>query len=321
MKFVKKTHMIFAIVILFGVTNQLNSEPMTYYTMLTNHEETRLGEYLYYGMADTIFGSIRTNNFLPIGGNAIYGRLIASQELIFEGEDYEFENVIEHAPPYYFPEQFDHLRQRAVVHIPSRNRRNRTNMTWIKFRGHQGIDVYQYPNGTPRSDSLYSYISASNDVIIFVDGEVEVEGIVVGRVTLYSSGNMYLINNIQYYGSNHVNGWFEHERFPHFLGLVSDRNIIIEDNNRNGKENGWAGNGERGPSRHSININGSLIALGGSFTFEHQNDDRDLYRGSTPDERGYVNLKGSVAQSRRGYLHRDNNGGTGYRMKYNTDPR
>ncbi len=317
MKFIMKTHSILFAFTMLVFIGKLTAEPMTYYTILNNHEETRLGEYLYYGIEDTIFGFIRTNDFLPVGGNAVYGRLITSQELMFEGNEFELENVIEHAPPFPFPERLDYLRAHAAPHVPSQNNRM---MTWIKFRGEQGIDIYQYPSGTPRNDSVYAHLAVPSWQTIFVDGDVEVEGYAAGQVTVYSSGNMYLIDNIQYLHSDRRNGWFEHEGFPHILGLVSDRNIIIKDNSRNGKENGWFEGGGWG-GRHSININGSLIALGGSFTFEHQNDDHDLYQGPEPDERGFVNLKGSVAQFRRGYLHRDNHGGTGYRMKYNMDVR
>ena len=320
MNFVKKTHLIFAIVILFGATDKLYSEPMTYYHILTNHEETPFDEYIYYGIGGPINGTIRTNDFLPVGSHEIWGQMITSRELIFEGDEIEFDNVIEHAPPYPFPERFDYIRDHATIHIPRRRWRNDngSHMTWIKFRGDQGIDIYQYPAGTPRSDSLFEHTQVPQGMIIYVDGMVEVEGYVTGQVTIYSSGNMYLIDNIQYTGSRERDGWFESEGFPHMLGLVSDKNIIIKDNIPNGKQNGWD---HGGINRHSININGSLIALGGSFTFEHQNDDWERYQGPDPDIRGYVHLNGSVAQFRRGYLYRNNHDGTGYGVNYSMDPR
>ncbi|MBT7617276.1 MAG: hypothetical protein HN590_08340, partial [Calditrichaeota bacterium] len=119
-------------------------------------------------------------------------------------------------------------------------------------------------------------------------------------------------------GSDARNGYFNHEGFPHMLGLVSEGNIIVKDNIVNGKQNGW-GNGGGANNRHSININAGMVALGESFTFEHMNDDWELYQGPEPDERGYINLKGAVTQWRRGYVHRSNHQGTGYGKAYNYD--
>jgi hypothetical protein len=129
---------------------------------------------------------------------------------------------------------------------------------------------------------------------------------------------MWLVDNVKYLESDPRTGWFEHEGFPHMMGLVSESNIIIKDNFVNGKEDG-AGVAPNDHGRHSIIINAGMIALGESFTFEHQNDDWELYQGTTPDERGYIYLKGAVTQWRRGYVHRSNHGGTGYGKSYNYD--
>ena len=192
-------------------------------------------------------------------------------------------------------------------------------MTWIRMMGENGIDIYQYPRGTPRSDSLYVHINPPHRQVIFIDGDCEVEGELAGRLTIVSSGDMYLLDNIRYRGSDRRTGWFEEGGMYHMLGLVSEGSIIIEDNERNGSRNGGANAPGGDHNRHSIAINGSLIALGGSFTFEHHNDEWDAYQGPEPDERGYIYLKGSIAQFRRGYVHRANHAGTGYGKSYNYD--
>ena len=316
MNFAKKTHLQIIVILFAAIVKLLFAEPITYYTRLTNIEETILGEYIYYGSSDTLRGITRSNDFIPINGEAVFGPVITSEELMFEDENFEFNDIREHASPFPFPNQLGQV-MRNAVRIPTQNNQL---MTWINFRGEQGFDVYQYPGGTPRRDSLYQHFQVPNNLVLYVNGDVEVEGSVAGQITVYSSGNMFLIDNIQYLNSDPRNGWFESQGFPHMLGLVSDRNIIIKNNIRNGKESGW-NNGGGAPNRHSININGSLIALGGSFTFDHQNDEGDPYQGPAPDERGIVNLKGSLAQFRRGYLHRDNHGGTGYHTNIVPDER
>jgi|GEM_PF-2620570 hypothetical protein len=95
------------------------------------------------------------------------------------------------------------------------------------------------------------------------------------------------------------------------LGIVSGGDILIKDNWANGRHNRAQGS--------SIVINASLIALGESFTIEHQNDDRDAYQGTDPDERGYIILTCSIAQWRRGYVHRSNHTRTGYGKSYHYD--
>jgi len=109
------------------------------------------------------------------------------------------------------------------------------------------------------------------------------------------------------------------EDSPHMLGLISEQKIVIKDTYANGRADSQAGS--------DITITAALVALGESFTFEHQNDTDDTYRFCTgdnagsDDERGIIRLRGSVTQHRRGYVHRSNCGGTGYEKDYVYDNR
>jgi hypothetical protein len=150
-----------------------------------------------------------------------------------------------------------------------------------------------------------------------VNGQCEVMGEIAGNLTIGSAQDMWLIDNIRYVGANRYNGDFDQDAMPNMLGLVSEGNIIIEDNMVNGKENGFSIPGNH--DRHSIIITAGMVALGESFTFEHQNDDWELYQGPTPDERGIIHLRGAVTQWRRGYVHRSNHIGTGYGKDYRYD--
>ena len=309
--------MIAAFVLIFG--QAIHAMPLTYYQYVTNFERSNQGEIIWFWTPDTMYGHIHSNDFIGLKYSPhFYGPISTSQNrfLEFQASPYFEYNPIFNAPMVEFPQNLSFLRDMAFLSVRTWDNQK---MTWIFFRGRQGIDVYQYPRGGQRNDSLYQHLHApmwDERMIIFVDGDVEVQGTFAGQLTIGCSGNMYLIDDCVYVGANRQ-GWFEEEEMESMLGLASENNIYIANTIPNGKENGW-GNGGNNPNRHSIAINGSLVALG-SFTFQHQNDDWENYQGPSPDERGYVYLKGSVAQYRKGYLHRSNHQGSGYGKAFNYD--
>ncbi len=192
-------------------------------------------------------------------------------------------------------------------------------MTWIRMRGGGGIDIYQYERGKiPDTTNMIDHLGPPNWAGIFVDGQCEIEGVLVGSLTIGSSDDMWLINDVIYGGADNHTGGFDEETMDNILGLVSEKNIIIKNNWVNGKEDG--SNAERNNwNRHSIVITAGMVALGESFTFEHQNDEYSPYQGPVPDERGWIFLHGAVTQQRRGYVHRSNHIGTGYGKSYHYD--
>ena len=195
-------------------------------------------------------------------------------------------------------------------------------MTRVEMDGEQGLRFYQHPLGSPAGDSLILSIPAPAWGCIFIDGQAEIEGVVAGKFTIGTSGDMWLVDNIRYLNANQRNGRFgltpdEMRNFPHMLGLVSEKNIYIKNTSANGRENGWNyGSQPNLIQRHSIIIDAGLVALGESFTFQHQNDDFEAYQGPEPDERGIIHLTGAVTQWRRGYVHRSNHQNTGYGKDY-----
>jgi hypothetical protein len=295
------------------------SEPITCYQSLTNYEITRFNEYIWFGEDDSLWSIIRSNGYIGIyGAGPIGGWIITTEDrlLRIHGNDPLRCRVTLNAPVYRFPQQIDYLRENCDEGIDGQDGRY---MTQLRFRADTGIEVHQYPLGEEPQDSLINTLDPSVE-IIFVDGQVEVEGIVYGRHTVYSSGDMWLINDIRYDGANEMNGQFIESEMDHMLCLASERNIIIANTVANGRENGWnEGADPHDIAHHSIIINGSLIAMNESFTFQDQNDDDDEYQGPIPDERGIIHLKGGIAQYRRGYVHRSNHIGTGYGKDYHWD--
>ncbi|MBU1636967.1 hypothetical protein KKC97_04795, partial [bacterium] len=97
------------------------------------------------------------------------------------------------------------------------------------------------------------------------------------------------------------------------LALVAEGDVVIMNTWANGRDNQEQGG--------SIVICAFIVALGESFTFDQQNDTWDTYIGPNPDERGWIHLRGALVQYRHGYVHRSNNGGTGYLKDYDWDER
>lgn len=294
------------------------------YMYLSDKEPTIYGETIWFWTPDTLWGRVHSNDYIGLKYSPVfYGPVSTSKERFIyyqPGNIYFAYPPIFNAPIVQFPRTANNLRNNSL-HISDRNGRM---MTWIKFKGAQGIDIYQYPLGSAPRESLIMSLGVPNWSGIFVEGQAEIEGIVAGTVTVGTAGDMWLVDDVKYLGSDSRTGWFgsppnrgdvTEGGMPHMLGLVSERNIIIKNTWRNGRENGWyAAPGDF--NRHSIAINAAMVALGESFTFQHQNDDWEPYQGPTPDERGWINLKGCVIQARRGYVHRSNHQGTGYDKRY-----
>lgn len=210
-----------------------------------------------------------------------------------------------------------YIRNNAIPWVDGHNGQY---MTRIFLRGYRGVHIFQRRTGVGAGDTLIMTLGVPQWQAIFVDGDVEVHGVFAGALTIGCSGDMWLIDNVRYEGADRRTGWFEEDWMNHMLGLVSEGDIIIKNDTLNGRGDGW--NQARGDiNRHSIVINAMLCALGGSFRFEHTNEDWDAYRGPEPDERGIVHLRGALMQRVGFSLYNSNNDGTGYRADYSFDER
>ncbi|MDP8240633.1 MAG: right-handed parallel beta-helix repeat-containing protein [Candidatus Hatepunaea meridiana] len=309
---------------------QSTAEPITYYEHVTTFETTLFDQIIWFWTEDTLYGPIMSNDYIGLKYSPhFYGQVSTCQDRFIYRDPQNIYFAYPprfNCPPFMFEMSYQHLIHLANPIIEDGDGRL---MTRVWFRGEDGIVIYQYRLGS-EPPPLYGDINDLQNVrqlrppvrqIIYIDGRCEVYGELVGRLTVYSSGDMYLIDDIYYEGADRRNGRFDEDDMQHILGLISDRNIIIRNNWYNGRENGYRRYSPQSTDHHSITINGSLIALDGSFTFEHQNDDWEAYQGPSPDERGIIHHKGGVAQWRRGYLHRSNHWGTGYRKDRNYDCR
>ncbi|MDP8237686.1 MAG: T9SS type A sorting domain-containing protein [Candidatus Hatepunaea meridiana] len=281
------------------------------------------------------WGNLHSNDYFYFANpiDTICGIISSAQSrFLFGGEMSQEDLHLRQPPRFNVPPilsyiRANRLRASARPMISSRNGRY---MTRVWLRGNQGIIAYQYELGT-EPPPLYGNV---DDLInpmrihtpcwgaIFVDGQAEVYGQVFGSLTLGSSGDMWLVDDIYYTGARRADGDFDERGMSHCLGLISEADIIIKNNWYNGRENGFSLYSPQSIDHHSITITAALGALNGSLKFQHTNADWEAYQGPSPDERGIIHLKGMLFQYRAAPLYNENHNGTGYhRINWQYDNR
>jgi len=160
----------------------------------------------------------------------------------------------------------------------------------IYLTGNYEVELGRDNNGTP----MYGHLSYRkltnglwNDVkisdtngVVFATGDIKVEGVLDGCLTLACGGSAYIMDDLVYRDADPVNG--PNAGCDDLLGLVSQNDIVIRDNVAN---------------RNDCNIHGHLMALDTSFMAEY-------YSAGGP--RGALTVHGGIIQKFRGAV------GTGY---------
>jgi len=177
-----------------------------------------------------------------------------------------------------------------------------TGNTEIEFsRTNGGSPMYGYMSYRPIGGTTWTdiLISSTNGVV-FVTGQVQVKGVLDGSLTIGSSLDMTITDDITYRASD-ANGPLT--GCDDILGLVSESNITIADNV---------------PNRTNCTIHAHMMALNTSFQTQN-------YRTGSP--RGTLTVHGGIIQRYRGAVGTGTmqNGhvviSTGYAKSYHYDPR
>lgn len=327
------------------------------YQYLTMYETTSYGEVIKFWYADTLFGCVHSNDTIsmmggPGGPGPVFYDTVSTSASIFNvvgGTPIFTVDPIFNAPRVYFPSEATEVREAASAAGLFFDSQNGYYAHRLEFLDDQGWRMYRWEMGLP-FDSLTALLCTGpplNDEAIFVDGYLEMKGVFRGRGTVGARGHpdpeaflgfhsIRLLDNVLYWFADPITGSFNDTTggFEDMLTIISESNITIANTWENGRENS---------SRDAnIVITAALAALGndslqhfwGSFSFEDQNEDQytcepwEFWNGTYvcpdppfTDERGDIFLKGSVAQRRRGYVHRSNHGGTGYGKHYDFDRR
>ncbi len=340
-----------------SVTVKVKLLGLANFLYLTDIEMTIFGEVIKFWHEDTLDGWVHSNDTIAIMENPVfYHKVTTTAPVFWIGPSYapvfvNYDPIFEYRE-IYLPNVATEIRNAAAAGGTFFTSQNGQLASRLVFKGRQGWDLYQWGFGMPFDSTLSPVASGSVPTwqAIFVDGYLELMGIVAGQVTVGAKGHpdpspmfygyhcIRLMDDVRYWFANPYNGDFDDttDAFQDILGIVSEGHIMIGNTWENGRENGvgvepWNWN------RHSIVITAAMVALGESFSFEDQNEPPptptiwEFYTGNyycpdppigpSSDERGDIYLHGANTQKRRGYVHRSNHNGTGYGKQYKFDHR
>ncbi len=268
---------------------------------------------------DTLWGPRRTNRCFTI--SKIGGWPICRETIIrgcdsFLGPQPPVDcPVIFNAPELTFPDSLTYYRQSGnYFYEPGEE-------WYLSIRG-GAVIAYHYPEGIQLDSTSAQNLSfpINERTVVFFDGKVTIRGVMNpygNGLYIGCSRDIRLIDNVMLAGTNWTTGRLPQDATSRIV-LASEQNIVIANTWENGRENRTG----TPPNNRDLVITAYLYALGGSFSFEQQNDDWDPYISPvSPDERGNIVLTGGVAQYERGFLHRSNRGGTGYNKVFHYDER
>jgi len=144
-------------------------------------------------------------------------------------------------------------------------------------------------------------ISTMSAPVFYVDGKVYISGTLDGQMTIATSDDMVVVNDIVY---RDATDGIPNVGCDDMLGLIAAGDVIIDDNSAN---------------RNNVIIDASIMAIGGSFMVENYN------RGSP---RGTLRVSGGIIQRYRGAVGTGSIGHdgrvyirTGFRKDYIYDER
>ena len=300
------------------------------YMYLSDEEMTSFGDRIKFWHGDTLTGRVHSNSEIAIMDDPVFYEQVSTTECdfwygasprpVFMGPDPLFRTAAVQ-----IPQLAERLRAGAAAQANFFNFPDQT--VRAVFNG-ASVTLYNWDTGTPFDSTTAVTLPISQDAgtCIFINGPLELYGVVTGKVTIGSAGTLRLLDNIRYSDAPVLTGFIPDDQLdtaPNVMGIVSEAEVKIANTPQNGRENSaGAGLGQNNPALSDIVITAAVVALGESFTFENQNDpDSGYVCDCQPDDRGQIFLFGSVTQMRRGYVHRSTRSSTGYLKQYKYDKR
>ena len=295
------------------------------YAYLSDQELTVFGDRIRFWHEDTLSGPVRSNYQIAIMENPVFYDIV-----IQAGSWTDFEHGSGYNPcflgpppvfrarPIWIPDQAYHLHENATqIFAPGAGQQMKIEIDSNFAR------LYTWPIGIGfnGADPVVDSMLLNSTEILFFECPLRVEARVAGDITLASTHSIGLDDNATCVDADSVTGRMPEES-ENFLTLVAEGEIIVRNTPENGRNNSdGLGHDQTDLDLRDIVITANVFALGGSFTFDQQNDPDSGYQGPSPDERGIIWLYGGLTQHRRGYVHRSNHGGTGYAKVYRYDER
>ncbi len=272
------------------------------YAYLTGSE----GGTIWFVTGDVIEGALHSNDRISILGSPHFkGKVTSSANSFRKGSGYNptFEQGYQlGVPPVYFPTVSE---VEANYQIENGSGPSFT----INATGGKKAKIRFNPDST-FTYSIWRWVSGHkvydvedqvvslNDVngLIYVNGSVQVSGVVSGRVSVATTENIYIVDDLVY-ASSDANGK-PPANSPDLLGLISNKNVIVANT---------------APNRDNVVINAAILTLNTSFTVED-------YDSGWP--RGKLTVYGSISQKVRGPVGTISWWGmTGYQKDYHYDNR
>lgn len=237
----------------------------------------------FFDTGDTIDGDIHSNSYFLITGFPVFMKSVTAvyqnpmRHLPLASYDQSLEKRISgNASPLNFSNMADSIKQRRTIHVPPYTRAcieltQDGKLTW-RYRDLMNPQVLSAPNDT---------VIAGPKFGLYFDGDVEIKGTLKGSLTIGSSSNIYITDDLVYAESDPQTG-----RPPisggSFLGLIAQKNVKVNQE-QEGHEIG-----------QGIKINGVIVALDKSFEVIN-------YRKYN-QSMGVMRLWGSVVQKERGVV-------------------
>ncbi len=308
------------------------------YMYLSDCELTTFGDRIKFWTGDTLQGRVHSNSLIAIEGSPVfYGQVSTTECDFWRGPGY---NPVFHGPPPQFraprvqiPDMADNLRHGAAMQgnfftMPNKSYR-------VVLGPQNGVDIFRWNTGTPFDSTDHLTRTITGRMCMFFDGPTDLKSVPTGfcgQLTVGSSNILRIIDNVIYCdilgGPSRQNGGAVGLGSTNILGIVSEVDVKIANTPANGRGDSHnRGNNQMNLDSTSVFIDGAIVALHESFSFEQQNDADSGYVYQDPpgvnhqDDRGTIYLYGSVTQLRRGYVHRSTNVSSGYLKQYRYDVR
>lgn len=273
--------------------------PASEYFWFTNTENG-----VYWIGGDTVWGPIHSNGVLKTNGNPVfYGKATAKTGInpkpTAPGSHAEFLGGYEIGVDVEIPTDMSPLVTAATDGnggTPGSggaawNTKSMYNAeTWFEFLANGDV-VREIPSAGV--NDTVSLASIAPTGVLYVNDDVHVDGILNGQLSIYSTDDILLEDDIVYADNPLTN-----PSSDDILGLIADDDVLIEDNPAN-----WS----------DITIQATIIAPNGSFGAESY---------STRPVSGAIYLTGSVVQDSRGPVGTFSHSIThGFSKRYYYDPR
>lgn len=254
----------------------MNRDSFSKYSYFTDKQPSNI----YFVSDDVLTGPVHTNGTVGIAGSPTFEGLVTSPNDWVGNSSYTNKPNFNGGTNFNAPhktfdvsEQIIELKNRAASNGLSFNERIK-----VVPKSDGSVDIYKYSSTNWRGDVTWeppqNYSMEGKNGIITSTEQVEILGTVSGKLTIHSSKDIRILGDIEYNDNP-----LQNPNSTDFLGIVADRNIIIDVNAHKYKGN------------QDLTIQGSLMALYKSFAVE------DYDRGSV---RGTINLLGGIIQDTRG---------------------